>query len=576
MAWRNRVALRLLRAFAAIFALSLVLIVATMHGHRERIGLMIAAIAALAIVGVPAVTGRPSGAARAWLVIAPAMVVPIFGFMFAGFLSGPGVSLTVTLLLAGLLLGPRAMIGLTLFALAAISLVAWAIVTKHLPPPNPHDHDMTLALPWARSLTVTFLAISVFGGSMIAVVARMERSLRLARQETRLRERAEQARAEAERAALESKQLELVGRLAAGVAHDFNNSLTVIIGNAELIRHDLGARGEELDLAEGILHSSRRLAELTKQLLAYSRKARMVKTPIDLHAVVRGTLSLVRRSAHPNLEIVTRLDAPSATVSADVTLIESAILNLFVNAIDAMPDGGTLTIATTAVILSVDAGEAKGMAPGPALRLEVRDTGAGIAPDVLPHIFDPFFTTKPVGGGTGLGLAAVAGTIKAHGGKVEVESAVGAGATFRVFLPAGEPRAAATPAPIEEAVRGDGHILLVEDDAMVSLTAVATLESLGYRVTRAADGEAATELVRAQPRGFDLVLLDLRMPGWSGEETFTRMRAIVPALKVLVWSGYAAEQDVGGMLARGAVGFVQKPYRVAELSRAIARALGKR
>jgi signal transduction histidine kinase len=566
LAWRNRLALLLLRAFVVVFSISLAIVFVAMNGARERFLLMCVLAAALVAVSVPALTGRPSGTARAWIVIVPSTILAIAGYAFAGFLSGPGIVMMMTLMLAGLLLGRRVMIGATLVCLGAVSLTAWAMVHGHLPAPPANDHDMTRGLPWLRSLSVSFFAISIFGGLVTAVVTRMERSLLLARQETRLRERAE-------RAALESQQLELVGRLAAGIAHDFNNNLTAIMGCAELLRMELPERASSRELADNILHSSERLAELTRQLLAYSRKANMRKTSMDLNTVVAEAVSLVRRSASPNVQVVTKYSAANPTVVADVALLGSAILNLLVNASDAMPAGGVLTIATTSVDLAADAAAAKGLPPGGFALFEVLDTGHGIPGELLPHIFDPFVTTKPVGHGTGLGLAAVAGTIKAHGGWIDVESEVGIGTAFRVYLPAAETGPRSALSGTDEIVRGDGEVLLVDDDLLVSLTATATLRSLGYRVTHAVSGERALELVRSEPDRFDLVLLDLRMPGLSGEATFSALRAIAADLKILIWSGYGAEQDVAGMLAQGAAGFVQKPYRVFDLSRAIADAL---
>jgi signal transduction histidine kinase len=565
LAWRNRLALVLLRGLLAVFCCSLVVVWVSIAAARERYALG-GALALMALVtAVPVFTGRPTGGARAWLVIAPSVVLSIGGYALVGFLSGCGACLSVTLMLSGLLLGRRTMIGLALFAALALGLVGWAIVHGDLRPPNPADSSMTSGLAWIRTLTVTFLAIIMFGGLMVAVVTRMEDSLRLAREETLRRE-------QAERVAFEGKQLELVGRLAAGVAHDFNNNLTAIMGCAEMLQLEHSGGGGR-ELADSILQSSQRLAELTRQLLAYSRKARMLKAPADLHALVLDAVSLLRRSTDPNVRVVTDLRAQNPTVTADVALLQSAVLNLLVNARDAMPRGGTITVSTTSLEVP---GEVEDSGPrGACIALDVHDTGEGISEDVLPRIFDPFFTTKSVGRGTGLGLAAVAGTVKTHGGRIEVESRPGRGSRFRVLLPSVEAQAEAAKRGGEEIVPGTGHILLVEDDGMVSATAVATLTSFGYRVTHAPDGRAALALVREAGASFDLVLLDLRMPGLSGEATFDELARVAPGLKVLVWSGYAAEQDVGGMLRRGAVGFVQKPYRVAELSRAIAGALGK-
>jgi CheY-like chemotaxis protein len=227
-----------------------------------------------------------------------------------------------------------------------------------------------------------------------------------------------------------------------------------------------------------------------------------------------------------------------------------------------MPDGGTLTISTQLLRTST----------GNSVVLEVKDEGRGIDAALLPNIFDPFFTTKPIGRGTGLGLAAVAGTVKSHGGTIDVESALGEGTRFTVTLPVKNETPASRVAA-GEVTLGSGEILLVDDDAMVSFTATTTLKSFGYTVTHAPEGKVAVELVSREPQRYGLVLLDLRMPGMSGEQTFDALRAINPELRVLIWSGYGAEQDIAAMLRRGAKGFIQKPYRVAELSRVIAEAM---
>ena len=566
--WRNQLALRLLRGFGAVFALSIPLVLWTLHGTRAYV-IASLTFAAAVLVGVPALTGRPSGPARGWLIIVPALTMSVSGYAFVGFLSGPGVCLTISLMLSGLLLGRRAMIGLAVGSGVVVALIGWAMVHRFIPAPNPEDVAMTQALPWVRSLGVTLFAISLFGGMMIAVVDRMERALRAEQSETKRREQAERERAEAERVALEAKQLETIGRLAAGIAHDFNNNLTAIIGCAELLKLELENNAEALELSDSILQSSQRAAELTRQLLAYSRKAQMLRTPTDLHALVGEVVSLVRRSTTHGVELHTELRAERHTVAADSSLLQSALLNLLVNARDAMPEGGQIQITTRSVTTQLTP-EADHV---PCVLLRVQDNGRGIPEELLPRIFDPFFTTKPVGKGTGLGLAAVAGTVKAHGGRIDVDSKVDAGTTFQIYLPCVEPelRESAPAAPASRT--GEGELLLVEDDVMVASTAVTTLQSFGYRVTHAADGERALEAVRRNPARFQLVLLDLRMPGLSGEATFEALQKLAPSLPVLIWSGYAAEQDVESMLRRGAVGFVRKPYRVAELSRTIAEAI---
>ncbi|HTU61135.1 MAG TPA: histidine kinase dimerization/phospho-acceptor domain-containing protein, partial [Polyangiales bacterium] len=346
--WRNQLALRLLRGFCAVFAASALLVLVTVHGTRAYVIASLSFTAAV-LVGIPALTGRPSGAARGWMIIVPATLMSVGGYTFVGFLSGPGVCLTITLMLAGLLLGRRAMIGLAIGAGVAVALIGWAMVARWIPAPNPQDVDMTRAIPWVRSLGVTLFAIGLFGGMMIAVVDRMERSLREVQSETKRRERAESERAEAERVALEAKQLETIGRLAAGIAHDFNNNLTAIIGCAELLKLELENNQEALELSDSILQSSQRAAELTRQLLAYSRKGQMLRTPTDLHALITEVVSLVRRSTSHGIELSAELQADRHVVAGDSALLQSALLNLLINARDAMPDGGQIRVSTRSV-----------------------------------------------------------------------------------------------------------------------------------------------------------------------------------------------------------------------------------
>lgn len=573
LAWRESLALRLIRAFFGIFVLSTLLAAASIEGSRERLQMVLSSLIGAVWFGIPAFTGWPRGKARGWVIVVPALGAAITGYASLGFLSGPGVTLTIGLMLAGFLLGARAMIGLGITSALVVSSIAWGMVHGWLRAPNASDVAMTMPMPWIRSLGVSFLWVGLLGGLIVSVLSHMERALRQVRVETLKREQAEHARAQAELLALESKQMEVVGQLAAGIAHDFNNNLTAIIGCAELLKQELADRPDSLDVADEILHSSKRAAELTRQLLVYSRKAQMVLVPSDLHAVVEAAVALARRSMDPNITIKTELGAPNPHVLADKALLEGAVLNLLVNARDAMPNGGTLLITTAPLesdhLKNIDGSPRRGVL------LQVADTGTGIAEHVLPQIFDPFFTTKPVGKGTGLGLAAVSGTVKAHSGTISVESKPGVGTIFRIWLPSVPRETSAHMVAGNAIIRGSGRILLVDDDNIVASAAIRTLESLGYTVTHAADGQKALDLVSEEATRFRMVLLDLRMPGLSGEATFDRLREVAPELPVLLWSGYRAGQDVEGMLRRGAAGFVHKPYTIAHLSQAVAAATRK-
>lgn len=566
-AWRDRLTLRLLRSLVVIAAVGFVIVAVAVRGTRDRAGMLGLVGFATLLVGVAAATKRPTGKWRAWMVVIPAALVSLSGFAFAGCLSGPGACLTVTLMLTGLLLGRRAMIGLMLVCAAILGVLVWALASARFAVPDPRNTDMASVLTWGRSLGITFLANILFGVLMVAVVAQMERSVELARQETVRRETAERARAEAERAALEGKQLEVVGRLAAGIAHDFNNNLTAIMGCAELLRAEVGEGGREL--ADSILQSSRRVADLTRQLLAYSRKAQMQQAPTDLHGIVREAISLVSRSMHPNVQIVTKLDATSATVVADVALLQNAILNMLVNAGDSMPDGGTLTVSTSTVT------EAGALA-GPTVLLEVSDTGHGIEKDLVSQVFEPFFTTKPLGKGTGLGLAVAFGIVKQHQGFIQCSSRADVGSRFTVYLPRraaarAVPPSPSVPTPAVEA-RGGQSILFVDDEAPIRTIARTVLERQGYRVRLAADGAEAVEVFHQEADDTDLVIVDLTMPRLTGTEVVQALRAVRPGLRIILSTGHLSG-DALALEGEPTIAVLHKPYTPALLLQAVRRAL---
>ncbi len=364
----------------------------------------------------------------------------------------------------------------------------------------------------------------------------------------------------------QGQRLETVGRLAGGVAHDFNNLLTAIRSYGELLLQSIEPADERHDDVRQILHAADRASALTSQLLAFSR--RQVRQPrrIDLNTTVRGMEPLMRRLISEDIRLTTHLDPALFGVKADPGQLEQVMMNLVVNARDAMPGGGTLTITTVSVTL--DAGEGRqlgGMPAGDYAMLAVRDTGHGMDASVRSRIFEPFFTTKEAGKGTGLGLATVYGIVEQSGGHIRVETEVGAGTTFSIYLPShagsDEESAPAVPAA-ESGDAGAGHetILLVEDDDAVRVVTRRILARGGYQVLEARNGNEALQICGRSDRSIDLVLTDVIMPEMSGRELATRLQPVRPGSRILFMSGYAEDAiSRHGVLEEG-LAFIEKPF----------------
>ncbi|MHC4408003.1 MAG: hybrid sensor histidine kinase/response regulator, partial [Planctomycetota bacterium] len=320
----------------------------------------------------------------------------------------------------------------------------------------------------------------------------------------------------------QAEKMEAIGQLTGGVAHDFNNLLGVILGSAELLRcGDLDAK-ETDEYTATIMDAGNRAADLVQQLLAFSRPTPSERTTVDLHAIIEEVVGILAQTIDPRIKVRTQLEATIASVSGDRSALQSALLNLGLNARDAMPDGGELKFATT------------DLSGGGFLELVVSDTGDGIPNELLCRVFEPFFTTKPVGKGSGLGLAAVYGTVQAHQGSVTAGNTPGAGARFRIMLPL------SNEAPQEKrartgVVRGQGRILVVDDEPEIRRLARDMLQGAGYEVTTADSGEQALSLYG---RGFDLVVLDFIMPGLNGSEVLRALRAVDANVRVLMVSGF--------------------------------------
>jgi two-component system cell cycle sensor histidine kinase/response regulator CckA len=367
-----------------------------------------------------------------------------------------------------------------------------------------------------------------------------------------------------------AQRLEALGQLAGGVAHDFNNLLTVITGFSELVLQRLGATDPPRSYLEEITKAGERAAALTRQLLAFSRRQVLEPEVLDLNGVVVDAEPMLRRVVGETVELRTHLSPNLWPVKADRGQIDQVILNLAVNARDAMPRGGSLTIETTNVELDdAYAQDHAPLAAGPYVRLTASDTGTGMTPEVQAHIFEPFFTTKPPGKGTGLGLATVYGIVKQSGGYIWVYSEPGQGTSFKIYLPReGESvPAAAPPTRPLSAPGGTETIIVVEDDAQIRALVRGVLDASGYTVLEARRGEDALRLGEQHAGPIHVLLTDVVMPGISGRELAERLAARHPGLKVLFMSGYTDQVVVEQGMIEARAPFLQKPFSPEALRR---------
>jgi PAS domain S-box-containing protein len=368
----------------------------------------------------------------------------------------------------------------------------------------------------------------------------------------------------------QTEKLEAVGQLAGGIAHDFNNQLAGMMGFADLLRLQLEDRPELRELALDIVKAIRGASQLTGQLLAFARRGSVQHDPVDIHELIQEVLDLLRHSVDKNIEFRLLLDAADHVVIGDRTQLQNTLLNLALNARDAMPQGGSVVFATQVVDLDEGFCRRKSTEarPGRYLRISVADTGHGMDKSVLSRVFEPFFTTKKPGKGTGMGLASAFGAVKSHKGIIDVYSEPGKGTEFKLFLPL-----AMTVAPAPLPVRGassnqtrSGTVMLVDDEETLRRTGARMLSSLGYSVITCTSGDEALEQYRKRSRDIVGVILDMVMPGMSGPETFAMLRTINPNVAVLVVSGYSMREDIREILRAGARDFLQKPYSFEDLA----------
>jgi two-component system, cell cycle sensor histidine kinase and response regulator CckA len=377
---------------------------------------------------------------------------------------------------------------------------------------------------------------------------------------------------------LQAQKMEAVGQLAGGLAHDFNNVLTVVIGYARLLLDYGSLPPDAIEPVTQIYSAGTRAANLTRQLLIFSRKQPVIRRAVDLNQIAGEIVDMLRRLIGAHIKLELELAPNACTIDADSGMIEQVLMNLAVNARDAMSGGGTLVISTRATTIGeTEIRNNPQERPGDFICLTVRDTGCGISAENLNRVFEPFFTTKAAGHGTGLGLAMAFGTVKQHGGWIEVESTVGVGTSFRIFLPAAPVPILVTPnrlAKVASAGRGSETVLLVEDEGAVREFAVSVLRNLGYRVLQACSGVDALEVWKWHGPRISLLFTDLVMPdGMSGVELATRLRREKPVLKIVLTSGYTNEATTGGLPTPPGTHFIHKPYKPQALAQAVRDAL---
>jgi len=372
----------------------------------------------------------------------------------------------------------------------------------------------------------------------------------------------------------QAHKMDVIGQLAGGIAHDFNNMLAGIMAAAELLQRRLAGDARNQKLAATIVDAATRSAELTRDLLTFSRKGKIAVQPVHLNETITSVVALLERTIDKQIRIRTRLGALDPVVLGDATQLQNALLNLGVNARDAMPRGGTLTIATSVIMRHGSGSPQSGstLAAGTYLQITVSDTGVGMTPQVMEHIFEPFFSTKETGKGTGLGLAAVYGTVRNLDGKITVQSEPGLGSNFTLYLPLAAEAVDFQVAPVE-AVTGSGGILLVDDEEILREVGRDMLEDLGYTVFLAQNGVEALEVYEEHRDKIALVMLDMIMPKMGGKETCQRLHQKNPGIKILFCSGFHREGTEAELRELGAMGFIHKPYSRSELSRAVADSL---
>jgi PAS domain S-box-containing protein len=371
-----------------------------------------------------------------------------------------------------------------------------------------------------------------------------------------------------------TERIEAIGTLAGGIAHDFNNLMMGMLGNISLILYDtepVNPHYEKLINIEKLIQSG---SKLTKQLLGYARKGKYEVKAVNLNQIVKESCETFGRT-RKNIKIYKELAKDLLAIKADESQIEQVFMNLYINAADAMPDGGDLLLQTMNATHMEMSDKRYDPKPGEYVLLKVTDKGTGIDEKIIDRIFEPFFTTKEIGRGSGLGLASTYGIIKGHGGYIDVDSEKGHGTTFSIYLPASGKSIHKTMENSEQIIKGNETVLLVDDEEIAIDVGVQILEKLGYTVFEARSGKEAVRVFNEKRDKIDMVILDMIMPDMGGREAYEKMKEIDSEVKVLLSSGYSIDGQANEILKRGCNGFIQKPFNMKDLSKEIREVLKK-
>ena len=378
-----------------------------------------------------------------------------------------------------------------------------------------------------------------------------------------------------EAAILHAQKIDSIGNLAGGIAHDFNNILAAILGSASIMRRRLAVKNHLAKYVEIIESSARRGSSLTRQLLTFARKAETFAKPVDMNGLIMDTLSLFERSVTKEINVETVLSTEPVMVSGDDGQLQQALLNLFLNARDAMPQGGTLTVSTTATVADAHTMSLfSSITPGPFVVVRVADTGHGIDRAIQNRVFEPFFTTKDHG--TGLGLSVVYGVVQNHGGFINLDSELGRGTTFSVYLPRVFVKSPVTGRRRQRIPHGTENILIVDDELSVCEIARDMLQGLGYTVYVEHNGRSGVEAYRSRRAVIDLILLDINMPVMGGKDAFELLREIDPAVRIIIVTGYGKGTIETSMFSSEVNGFIQKPFQMETLALKVREVLDAR